>query len=60
MRAIDIGFGTMAFEPDSDADRIGQIDSAKLRRQGVSDRVIALYEEYRDRYHREAFTADPE
>jgi hypothetical protein len=51
MKAVDIGFGAVAFEPDSDADRIGALDIERLRRQGVSDQVIAMYVDYRNRYH---------
>jgi hypothetical protein len=51
MKAVDIGFGAVAFEPDSDADLIGSLDIDRLRRQGVSDEVIAMYVDYRNRYH---------
>ena len=49
MKAVDIGYGSVAFEPNSTADNIGSLDVTRLRANGVSETVIQMYLTYRDK-----------
>jgi hypothetical protein len=60
MRAVNIGFGTVAFELDPDADRRELIDAAGLRRLGVSEPVIKMHLDYGKRHRRADFSTDPD
>ncbi|HEX3989707.1 MAG TPA: hypothetical protein VHX39_00910 [Acetobacteraceae bacterium] len=59
MRPVNIGFGTVAFELDPDADRRELIDAAGLRRLGVSEPVIKMHLDYGKRHRRADLSADP-
>jgi hypothetical protein len=51
MKAVDISFGAVGFEPSSAADQVGALDVAHLRTRGVSEKVISMYVEYRDKHY---------
>jgi hypothetical protein len=51
MKAVEIGFGSVAFEPNSPADLIQALDVDSLRKQGISEQVIMMYVDYRNRHH---------
>ena len=49
MRRIELGYGAIAFEPDSPGDSVYALDAQKLRAQGLPERAITTYEKMRDR-----------
>jgi len=58
MRAVDLGHGLFAFEPEGRTDQVGSLDDARLKTLGLSEAMIRLYHRYSALTHRSVSADD--
>ena len=46
MKVVDLGHGQIAIEPETSADSVGALTTARLKRSEVSDEAMSIYQRY--------------
>jgi hypothetical protein len=49
MKVVDLGHGALAIEPETPADSVKELTTARLKHSQVSEEAIRIYQRYLDR-----------